>query len=67
VHFLNFKIHLNENQYLFIKKIYKIRGFQVMLDHDLAEMYEVETKRLNEIVKRNLKRFLEDFMFKIDK
>lgn len=49
------------------EKIYEIRGFQVMLDYDLAEMYEVETKRLNEIVKRNLKRFPEDFMFKLDK
>ena len=49
------------------QKIYEIRGFQVMLDYDLAEMYEVETKRLNEIVKRNLKRFPEDFIFKLDK
>ena len=49
------------------EKIYEIRGFQVMLDFDLAEMYKVETKRLNEIVKRNLKRFPEDFMFKLDK
>jgi hypothetical protein len=34
-------------------KIYSIRGFQVMLDRDLAELYRVETKRLNEQVKRN--------------
>ena len=40
-----------------------IRGQQVMLDHDLAELYGVETKRLNEQVKRNIERFPEDFMF----
>ena len=38
-------------------KIYEIRGQRVMLDHDLAELYGVETKRLNEAVKRNAKRF----------
>ena len=40
-----------------------IRGQQVMLDRDLATLYGVETKRLNEQVKRNTKRFPEDFMF----
>ena len=40
-----------------------IRGQQVMLDRDLATLYGVETKRLNEQVKRNIKRFPEDFMF----
>ncbi len=44
-------------------KIFEIRGQKVMLDFDLAEMYEIETKRLNEQVKRNLSRFPEDFMF----
>ncbi len=44
-------------------KIYEIRGQKVMLDFDLAEMYEVETKRLKESVKRNLSRFPIDFMF----
>lgn len=44
-------------------KIYEIRGQKVMLDFDLAEMYEVETKRLKEAVKRNLSRFPADFMF----
>jgi hypothetical protein len=44
-------------------KIYEIRGHKVMLDFDLAEMYEVETKRLKESVKRNLSRFPNDFMF----
>lgn len=44
-------------------KIYGIRSQKVMLDFDLAEMYEVETKRLKESVKRNLSRFPPDFMF----
>lgn len=47
-------------------KIYEIRGVQVMLDFDLARMYQVETKRLKEAVRRNLKRFEgDDFMFEI--
>ena len=44
-----------------------IRGQQVMLDRDLAALYGVETKRLNERVKRNIKRFPEDFMFQLTK
>ena len=44
-------------------KIFEIRGQKVILDFDLAELYEVETKRLNEQVKRNLEKFPEDFMF----
>ena len=48
-------------------KIYEIRGQRVMLDHDLAEMYGVETRRLNEQVKRNIERFPEDFMFQLTK
>lgn len=47
------------------KMIYVIRGQNVMFDSDLAELYGVETKRLNEQVKRNLERFPEDFMFQI--
>jgi len=46
-------------------KILVIRGQQVMLDRDLAELYGVETKRLNEQVKRNIERFPEDFMFQL--
>ena len=42
-----------------------IRGQQVMLDRDLAALYGVETKRLNEQVKRNIERFPEDFMFQL--
>ena len=49
------------------RKIVSIRGTQVMLDRDLAELYGVETKRLNEQVKRNIERFPEDFMFQLDK
>ena len=48
-------------------KIYVIRGQRVMLDFDLAAMYEVETRRLNEQVKRNIERFPEDFMFQLTK
>ncbi len=44
-------------------KVFEIRGQKVMLDFDLAEMYEVETKRLKEAVKRNASRFPKDFMF----
>jgi len=47
-------------------KIYNIRGKQVMLDFDLAEMYQIETKRLTEQTKRNIKRFPNDFMFQIN-
>lgn len=46
-------------------KIYLIRNQYVMLDRDLAELYQVETKVLNQAVKRNSKRFPEDFMFKL--
>ena len=44
-------------------KIYEVRGQKVMLDFDLAEMYQVETRILNQSVKRNQSRFPEDFMF----
>ena len=46
-------------------KILTLRGRQVMLDRDLARLYEVETKVLNQAVKRNIKRFPEDFMFQL--
>jgi phage regulator Rha-like protein len=48
-------------------KIFEIRGKRVMLDKDLARLYTVATKRLNEQVKRNIKRFPEDFMFQLTK
>ena len=50
-----------------VEKIFIIRGQKVMLDRDLAEMYGVEVKRLNEAVKRNITRFPDDFMFQISK
>ena len=49
------------------QKIYLIRGQKVMLDRDLAALYGVPVKRLNEQVKRNKKRFPEDFMFRLTK
>jgi hypothetical protein len=61
---------MNENVILkedaIINRIYMIRGMKVMLDNDLAELYEVETKRINEQVKRNRERFPEDFMFQLN-
>jgi len=50
-----------------MSKIYLIRGQKVMLDEDLAKLYQVLTKRLNEQVKRNKERFPLDFMFQLDK
>ena len=49
------------------EKIYIIRGRKVMFDKDLAMLYGVPTKRLNEAVKRNIKRFPKDFMFQLNK
>ena len=45
--------------------IYEIRGREVMLDSDLAKLYHVETKRINETVRRNSKRFPPDFYFQL--
>jgi hypothetical protein len=50
-----------------MNKIYYIRGQKVMLDRDLAELYEVETKRLKEQVKRNIERFPQRYMFELTK
>ena len=47
------------------QKIYQVRGQKVMLDSDLAELYGVETKRLNEQVTRNIERFPADFMLQL--
>ena len=61
----------NSDQLVFADKIESlikvIRGQQVMLDRDLATLYGVEVKRLNEQVKRNIKRFPKDFMFQLTK
>ena len=48
-------------------KIYEVRGVKVMLDKDLAELYQVTTGNLNKAVKRNIKRFPPDFMFQLNK
>ena len=48
-------------------KIYEIRGIRVMLDFDLANLYDVETRVLKQAVKRNINRFPEDFMFELTK
>ncbi len=48
-----------------LKQIHEIKGMKVMLDPDLADLYQVETKRLNEQVKRNRDRFPPDFMFQL--
>lgn len=48
-------------------RIFCIRGVNVMIDSDLAEIYEVETKRLNQAVKRNIKRFPPHYMFQLTK
>lgn len=50
---------------MIVTKIYYFRGYKVMLDGDLADLYEVPTKRLNEQVKRNIGRFPGDFMFQL--
>jgi len=48
-------------------KIFEVRGYRVMLDFDLAELYNVKTKVLKQAVKRNIRRFPSDFMFELDK
>ena len=59
------QIQLMIPEEVLLSKIYLIRGQKVMLDEDIAELYQVETKRLNEQVKRNSERFPEDFMFQL--
>ena len=61
-HLNHFKVKLQ----IFQNKIYEIRGQKVMLDFDLAELYETETRILNQAVKRNIERFPEDFMFQLN-
>ena len=56
---------MNDELILVQNLIHEIRGKKVMLDFDLARLYQVETKALNQAVKRNLKRFPPDFMFKL--
>jgi hypothetical protein len=60
-----FKLLLMEIISAIQNRIYEIRGERVMLDFDLAALYEVETKALNQAVKRNIERFPEDFIFQL--
>jgi hypothetical protein len=62
-----FTYFLSMETQLIQSKIYTIRGQRVMLDRDLATLYGVETRRLNEQIKRNIKRFPVDFMFQLTK
>ena len=56
------------NEVILVKNlIYEIRGYKVMLDSDLASLYEVLVKRLNERVKRNISRFPSNFLFRLSK
>jgi hypothetical protein len=50
---------------LVTNKIYLIRGKKIMIDRDLAELYQVETRVLNQAIRRNIDRFPEDFMFQL--
>ncbi len=55
------QLHIIQN------KIYEIRGQKIMLDFDLAELYDVETRVMNQAIKRNLESFPEDFMFRLSR
>jgi hypothetical protein len=63
----NLDSKINSSEFVLMNKIFLIRGKKVMIDEDLSELYGVETKRLNEQVKRNLSRFPDDFMFQLSK
>ena len=64
--FVRFQHQIIEMELQIIQnKIFEIRGQRVMLDFDLANLYEVETRVLNQAVKRNIKRFPSDFMFQL--
>jgi len=62
---MNNTIKIIDNNQDIQSKIYTIRGLQVMLDRDLAKLYNVKTIRLREQVKRNIDRFPDDFMFQL--
>jgi len=59
------ELHPIIQEEIIVSRIYLIRGKKVMLDRDLAELYDVETRILNQAVRRNEKRFPEDFMFQL--
>lgn len=56
---------MQNNNLIVDDKIFIVRGIQVMIDRDLAELYQVETKVLNQAVKRNIENFPDDFMFQL--
>lgn len=58
-------VQIKLSEEIVISKIYIIRGQKVMIDADLAELYDVETKQLKRAVRRNIDRFPEDFMFEL--
>jgi hypothetical protein len=60
------QVLMEKTEEIIKQKIFIIRGYKVMIDADLAELYGVATKRFNEQVKRNTERFPEDFMFKLN-
>lgn len=62
---MNSKSKIIQPDEIIMNKIFSIRGQKVMIDSDLSELYGVETRRLNEQVKRNILRFPEDFMFQL--
>ena len=55
---------IKENQKI-VDMIYEVRGVQVMLSSDVAKLYQVETKRINEVIKRNINRFPKSFCFQL--
>jgi len=57
--------NISNNLIAIENKIYTIRGMQVMLDSDIAKLYQVETKRVNEAVRRNIDKFPQDLMFEL--
>ena len=65
--FRNHLTNMSDELILVHNLIHEIRGKKVMLDFDLAKLYHVETRTLNQAVKRNIKRFPPDFMFQITK
>ena len=66
-HFMTENKEMLVPEEVLISKIFHIRGHNVMLDEDLADLYDVETKQLKRQVRRNIDRFPEDFMFELTK
>lgn len=60
------EVVIKENQKI-EDMIYEVKGVQVMLSSDVAKLYQVEAKRINEVIKRNINRFPETFCFKLTK